>query len=179
MHGYIIYELKKYITERFGEEVWKKINTKENYKYNLIVATKPYPDTDVFNIVNDALEITGEKPNNFLQDFGYYISPVLITNYKAFIKPDWKTIDLLENTENTIHTVVRRDISGTPPRLETRREGNNRIEITYRSARKMCAFAKGIIYGIANHYHEKVLIKEKSCMNKGDEYCLLSIEVQK
>jgi predicted hydrocarbon binding protein len=50
-----------------------------------------------------------------------------------------------------------------------------RVLVTYTSERKLCAVAKGIIQGIASHFQERVVIRERECMLKGAPACLISV----
>ena len=39
--------------------------------------------------------------------------------------------------------------------------------VKYTSQRKLCAVAKGIAQGVANHYGEPLTITKSQCMNEG------------
>ncbi len=39
-----------------------------------------------------------------------------------------------------------------------------------------CAFAEGLIQGAADHFGEMVSIRQRRCMDRGDETCDLEIE---
>jgi Haem-NO-binding len=97
---------------------------------------------------------------------------------RYWIKPDWKTLDLIAHTEETIHHMLRNEGSQTnPPRLQCRRASPDAVVVTYDSPRKMCTLAKGIIKGIAKHYGERVTIGEPTCMLKGEIACELIVTV--
>ena len=46
----------------------------------------------------------------------------------------------------------------------------------YRSPRKLCSFAEGLLLGAADHYGEKLTIEQPLCMKRGDDRCVLEIE---
>jgi len=50
-----------------------------------------------------------------LEDFGALSRRILIDMYWALIEPEWKTLDLLEHTEEAIHKVVRLKNPGAQP----------------------------------------------------------------
>jgi hypothetical protein len=88
------------------------------------------------------------------------------------VKPEWKTLDLIEHTEERIHKIVRlRHTGARPPYLTTERRGPREIVIHYSSARRMCALAKGIARGIARSYNESITIADVRCMHRGDPTC--------
>lgn len=66
--------------------------------------------------------------------------------YAALIPETWGTLELLLNTEQTIHTVVRGTTPGArPPRLKFTQMGPDRLRFAYDSPRRMSALSKGII----------------------------------
>ena len=45
----------------------------------------------------------------------------------------------------------------------------------YRSPRKMCSFAEGLLLGAADHFGERLTIEQPACMKRGDDQCVLEI----
>ena len=98
--------------------------------------------------------------------------------YKSLLDPGWKTLDLIEHTEESIHTVLRaRDDAAEPPHLSVRRDGPRVAVLTYRSHRRLCAVAKGIAHGVAAHFGERLSITEEACMAGGAPACTLRLQV--
>ena len=79
--------------------------------------------------------------------------------YQKLLQPEWKTLDMLENTELTMHKQVRQEHrENSPPVLEVVRLGLNELMIDYVSARRMSGLAVGIVRGVAAYYDEADLI---------------------
>jgi len=96
--------------------------------------------------------------------------------YKNLINPEWGTLDLVENIEDTIHNVVRLQNPGAdPPALQCQRTATNEVMVVYKSKRKFCRLAIGIIKGLAKYYQESISISESSCMLTDDSECKISI----
>lgn len=177
MHGIFLTHFKKYVESLIGgTTAWDNLLKEEKIPKKIYMPISEYPDEEMFMLL-DAIEKKTQTPASvILEDFGTYLVPSLFKMYKEMIKPQWKTLDLIENTEQTIHKVVRIKNPGAhPPKLECKRMSPHEIFFTYRSQRKMCALAKGIMLGIASHYHERIKIAEKSCMNEGDSVCEMSV----
>ena len=88
----------------------------------------------------------------------------------------WRTLEFLESTEETIHRVVRiKDATARPPEIRCERVSPAEVVIHYASERRMCAVARGIARGVADHYGEPVEILEPSCMLRGDAECLIHV----
>lgn len=178
MHGIIFLELKKYVETKLGAEAWSQLLKEAGLEYRFYLATETYADQEALALVSTATRITGNPAAAILEDFGHFIVPDLLKVYGALIKPQWKTLDLLENTESMIHTAVRIGSPGaTPPALACSRPSPDEVVVTYQSPRKMCALAKGIVTGVAEHYNERVLLNETSCMLNGDACCEISVRV--
>jgi predicted hydrocarbon binding protein len=111
-----------------------------------------------------------------LEGFGEFITPKLFSMYRTVISKEWRTLDLVENTESVIHTVVR-SRGGTPPVLSVERKDATELVVSYGSKRKLCALARGIIRGIAKHYGERVTIAEPQCMHTGAKSCRLEVKL--
>jgi len=113
--------------------------------------------------------------DDFLDDFGFYLAAKFIEKYRSYIDSQWKTLELLLNTEQTIHRVVRlKDQFATPPRLKFSQIDENRVCLEYNSPRKLQALARGMIKGVADWYGERVRITER-----GDaETCQFEIAIK-
>lgn len=176
MHGIIFSELKKFVDGKLGPDSWTKLMKESGLKAKVYLSTQEYPDAEINLLVSTASRLTGKNPQAILEEFGEFIVPDLVNIYGSLIKPAWRTLDLIEHTEETIHKVVRIKNPGAhPPELKCTRPSPKEVVITYNSARKMCAVAKGIARGIAKHYREQIMIHESSCMLRGNAVCILSI----
>jgi hypothetical protein len=161
LHGIIHAELKKYVETRHGAAAWKACLEAAALGNKIYMPINSYPDEEAIAIVTAASDLTHTPVEQLLEDFGEFISPDLLSMYRSLIRPDWKTIQLLLHTEETIHRVVRSKNPGAePPKLQFEQLGPNQLKFYYNSPRRLAALAKGIIKGVAKHYGETVLIRE-------------------
>ena len=177
MHGLIFVELKKYVETKYNHETWELLLEKAGLKHQMYMASAVYPDGDAMSLVTLACQATGLSAAVVLEDFGAFIVPDLIEQYKFLVKPEWGLLGFLENTEETIHKIMRFHKGVTPPRLAVQRLGDDRAIIRYSSARKLCPMLKGMVKGSAKYYHEEVTIAETSCMLIGDPECTVTVQV--
>jgi hypothetical protein len=172
VHGIVFGELKQYVTARLGESAWSELLADAAIGPKLYLAIQEYPDEELGAILQAACRRTGLSAATVLQDFGDFIGPHLMQMYRMYILPEWKTLDVIEHTEERVHKMVRLQHRGArPPYLSTTRRGDDAIVIHYSSARRLCAFAKGIAIGIARHYGETLEIRDLTCMQKGAQTC--------
>ena len=172
MHGMIFSELQKYAETKHGKGTWDTLLTKANLPSKMYFPVQEYPDSEIVALVKAASDVTGADANRILQDFGQFIVPSLLKMYGHVLKKQWKTIDVIEHTEGTVHTVVRTQNPGaSPPALNTMRLNPNEVLLIYSSHRRMCALAIGIGHGLAAHFGEKILVNQGMCMHKGAPRC--------
>lgn len=178
MHGIVFNQLQKYVTARLGDDAWRSVLEAADKRGSVYLASTSYPDAELVSLVVAACKITNRPAAAVLEDFGTFLVSDLVQVYGYAIKPEWRTIDLLEHTESSIHTVVRlRDPAAQPPRLVMVRTGPKSVDLTYTSARKLCALAKGIAKGVAAHYREQLHVTETACMLTGASACTMTFAV--
>jgi hypothetical protein len=176
MHGTIFSELKKFVDARLGPDAWRPLVREAGLGARLYVTVSEYPDAEAVALVGAASRTTGMPAQDILEAFGEFIAPDLLGMYRALVRPEWRTLEFLENTENTIHRVVRLQNPGArPPEIRCTRTGPAEVVIHYGSERRMCAVARGIVKGVAAHYGETVTLEEPRCMLRGDEECRLVV----
>ncbi len=177
MHGIVHAELQKFVMARHGRMAWQELLKQSGLGSKSYLVSQHYPDSDVVTLVTTASRMTGTPVPQLLEDFGEFIAPNLVNMYRPLLDPRWRTLDLLEHTERTIHSVVRmRNPGASPPELRCRRLSEGEVRVSYNSARKMCALARGIIRGLARHFGDKLKIEEDACMHRGAPSCEISVK---
>lgn len=178
MHGLIFFYIQKFADEATsGKTTWLKLRDTVTATDNRYLPNEVYPDEDAIELLQKIADTCGEPLPELIERFGEFLAPHLIKVASQNIDPTWRTLDLIENTEDIIHTMVRTAKPGAePPVLETVRHSPNELHLVYSSSRQLCLLAKGITQGLANHYGETILIEETSCMHKGDPFCCLVIQ---
>jgi hypothetical protein len=178
MHGIIFSELKKYVDTKFGGETWNTLLAESGIGSKLYMSVQQYPDQEVVALVTAASRKTAKPAAAILEDFGDFISDDLLAMYPTLVKPSWKTLELLENVEQTIHTVVRaRHPGAQPAQISCTRIGADEVVVTYSSPRRMCPVAKGIILGLGRHFKQRLSTTETACMHRGAAACKLTVKV--
>jgi heme-NO-binding protein len=178
MHGIIFSELKRFVEESVGNGKWPVLLHEAGLARRTYLPTQEYPDAEAFALVAAACRITRLPAATLLESFGTFMVPDLVRLYGSLIDPTWRTLDVLEHTEAAIHRVVRlRNPGAKPPELVCRRERPDEVTIFYRSARKMCGVAIGIVHGLARHYAEDVAVQHGPCMNDGADECVIRVRL--
>jgi predicted Ser/Thr protein kinase len=176
MHGLILLQLQRFAQKQGSVATWDNILREARLPVKAYSPARVYDDEELFALVSAAGRLLNIPTETVLEAFGEFIAPELIGLYGTLIESNWKTLDLIENTERLIHTAVRVGNPGAmPPVLHCIRSTRDEIQIMYSSKRRLCSIAKGIIKGVARHYGEAVNITDDACMQRGDPYCALHV----
>ena len=177
MLGVIFFILQNHMEKHLGASSWGRVASLANLPSKAYSPVAEYPDSEVMASLAAASQLAGKPLGKFLEEFGEALAPELLEMHPGLLEPKWKTLDLVTNAEEIIHSVVRRkNPAAKPPVLRCARYSNDEVHLVYASPRKLCQIAKGIGRGVARHYHEHVSINDQSCMNDGDPYCTIHIE---
>ncbi len=177
MHGLIFFFLQKFIATppsggapltangRVGPT--SRPPTSERY-----LPSGVYPDEAAVAMLGAIADASGESLPDVVERFGEFLAPHLLKVAGTAVDPAWTLLDLIEQTEGIIHSLVRAKNPGAkPPVLETIRHDPHELHLIYTSARRLCRLAQGLIRGMARHYGEAVEIEETSCILRGDPFC--------
>ena len=172
MHGIIFAELQNYAETKHGQGTWNALLRKAGLENRVYLPIKEYPDAEVVALVGAASSMTGLSIAEVLENFGEFIAPSLMKMFGHLLLPNWKTIDVIDHTEGTVHTLVRvKNPGAKPPQLRTVRRGSDEVVLVYTSPRQMCALAIGIGKGLAKHFKETITVKQTTCMHNGAPKC--------
>src|SRR5229473_7558096 len=128
MHGIIFAELRNYAETKHGNGTWNALLEQAKLENKVYMPIREYPDAEVVALVTAASSMTGLPVSALLEDFGEFLAPALLKMFGHLLLPEWKTIDVIDNTEGTIHTVVRVKNPGTkPPDLQTVRRSKDEV----------------------------------------------------
>lgn len=181
MHGLIFFFLQKFIAappSGGASPPWdgrtgpiSRPPTAERY-----LPSGVYPDEAAVAMLGAIADASGESLPDVVERFGEFLAPHLLKVAGTAVDPAWTLLDLIEQTEEIIHSLVRAKNPGAkPPVLETIRHDTRELHLVYTSARRLCRLAQGLIRGMARHYGEAVEIEETSCMLRGDPFCTFVI----
>ena len=178
MHGVIFAELKKFVDANLGGDAWKTLLKEAGLGSRIYLPLRAYPDEELVALVSTASRLTGTPVRDLQKAYGEFIAVGLLKMYRSFLKPEWKTLDVIENTEAQVHTRVRvNEVGAKPPYLDAVRVAPNEVVVYYSSERKLCAVAEGVAIGMAKHFGEAVSVTQPRCMSDGYDKCEIRVVV--
>ncbi|PYX00589.1 MAG: hypothetical protein DMG89_03935 [Acidobacteria bacterium] len=172
MHGIIFSELRNYVEATHGKGTWDVLLTEAGLANRVYMPVREYPDAEIIALVLTGSTMAGRSVAELLEDFGMFLVPMLMKTFGHLLQPQWRTIDVIEHTEPTVHAVVRVKNPGSkPPELRTVRRNKDEVTLFYSSPRKMCSLAIGIVKGLGKHFRETIVTTESRCMHRGAANC--------
>ena len=165
MHGIIFVELKTFVESLLGADAWPTVLKQAGLDPTTVyLPIREYADSDIEALVAACVELLRLPAASVLERFGQYIVPDLVKTYPALIDRKWRTLTLIQNTDQILHKVVRARIKGArPPTLRCESVDAETLRVFYTSHRQLCALARGIMFGVAKHYGERIIVDELHC----------------
>lgn len=172
MHGLIFFYLQKFAeSHSTGAPAGTRssLDALEAHRY---LPSEVYPDADAVQFLQVIADGCSEPLAATARRFGEFIAPHLVKVAGPLIDPRWRTLDLVEHTEDLIHAMIRTTQPGAdPPVLETVRVAADELHLVYASRRQLCLLASGLLRGLARHYGEEIDVEETGCMLHGAAFC--------
>ncbi len=156
VHGSIFFLLKKFIDHNYPPGSWEQFLLKANIEEKDFELTQAYPIEEIGAILHAASLTSGRSVEYLKESFGEYLVPDLFALYALYLRPEWKTREVLLHTEKVMHGAVRKlNSTAHPPILEVTPVSDDLLMVDYFSKRRMGSLAVGIIRGIAKYYKEE------------------------
>lgn len=175
MKGIVFNLLEELVEREFGEDAWDDLLDATGLD-GTYTSLGSYPDAELFSLVGAAAEVTGRAPEELIRWFGRESMPTFVAAHADFFAGHPSTRPFLLTITDLIHPEVRKLYPGAGvPDFEYDTSSDDVLVMYYRSGRRLCTFAEGLIEGAAKHYGEDVAITQPQCMHHGDDHCVLEI----
>ena len=177
MKGIVFNLLEEVVRRELGERAWDDLLASAGSD-GIFTSLGNYPDERMFTLVGAASRAMNQPPEQVVRWFARHCMPLLAAKYPRFFEPHASTRPFLLTLNEIIHPEVRKLYPGAEvPEFDFDTSDEQVLVMGYRSPRKLCAFAEGLIEGAAAHYGEQVEIDQPRCMLRGDAKCLLRVRL--
>lgn len=167
--------LNELVEENYGFIAWEKMLEAADCD-GIFIEAETYPDELVVDLVVAASELTGVPAADLLRTFGEFMAPAFAKNYPVFFENQTSLKSFLLTVDRVIHVEVRKLYAEAHlPEFDYRDELDDELTMLYRSPRKLCHLAEGLIAGCAKHFDQAYELKHDVCMHKGAEECQLEM----
>ena len=176
MKGIVFNLLEQLVTREHGPDAWDDLLDAAGLD-GAYTSLGSYEDAELGALVGAAADALDLPPAGVVRWFGRSAMPLFAESHPHFFTGHHGTRSFLLTVNAMIHPEVRKLYPGAGvPDFQYERDGD-RLVMLYRSDRRMCAFAEGLIEGAADHFGEAVAITQPACMHRGDELCRIEVAV--
>ncbi len=177
MKGIIFTTLNDMLQERHGVSFWEQVlHDVGPASGGIYTSVEDYPDAELFQLVTRAAELLGTGTNALVQDFGHYLFATLARRYPVFVRDQPEFFGFIKSIDGVIHKEVKK-LYHNPnlPSMQCEQIDESHLRLFYRSPRRLCRLACGLIQGAAGHYGERVELEHGTCMHLGADHCVIDI----
>lgn len=178
MQGLIFQELREFIKAKFGSAFWDDIRQQAGVETTIYAPVKAYSDQELLLLVRAVSERLNVSVPSVLETFGRFFVPHFLKTRAYLVDPKWDYLDFFEHTPEMLQQMEKRRLPGSDPAvIVCTRDSPTQLTMSYSSKRKLCGFIRGVMLGMADHYHVKVEIEEPRCVFKGNAECVFVLRV--
>ena len=180
MIGTIFQHLEGFGTEALGQDVWEDLIARTDLTQPDAVYSRLgiYPDSDLFALVGAAVEESGIEVNELVEAFGVYLVKRFSEDYERFFEEAGGLFDFMDSVDRHIHVQVRKlHPHALTPSVKLIRKSADEATLLYRSSRKLCALARGMMRGAADYYGSELTLQELQCMHDGADACQFQLSL--
>lgn len=177
MKGTIFTSLADMVEEHYGLKSWQAmldacpLSTGGSYSSGGI-----YPDKEIMCLVSQLQQRLDVPLDILLRTFGEYLFVSLSKMHVNYLLSKRTARDFILSINDEIHRDIEKLYPGTSfPFLEYTNDIDNNLSLVYRSPRKLCFLAEGLILGVANQYQTDISLIHSKCMHRGDEHCQMDL----
>ncbi len=177
MKGIIFSIFNEMIEEKFGLAMWDRmIEETKPISKGVYTSGQTYNESELFSYVGFLSKITNKAGQELVRSFGSFMATKLPRIYPEFYtKKTFK--EFLKSIDSVIHVEVKKLYPGANlPSFSYEDPAPNKLIMIYKSPRKLCHLAEGLIAGSAQHYQTSYLMKQSQCLHKNDPHCRFEID---
>lgn len=177
MQGIIFTALSDMVIEKLGMDVWDQLLDDANVpSQGVYTSGGRYEDAELLTLVGLLSERTGIAAPDLVRSFGEYLFAKLYASLPPSLQHCTDLRQFLLAIDNTIHKEVKRVYPDSYlPSFSYDDSDANQLTMHYRSKRKLCFAAEGLIAGAAQQFGETVQIDHPVCMHQGADHCCLIV----
>jgi hypothetical protein len=175
MKGIVFLLAGQAVSQIYGEDVWDDI-LDEAGVCGAYTTLGNYPDAELGRIVDAASRALDLPPGVIVRWLGEAMVPAFVQHHHNLfaLHPDARLFILGLNT--IIHPEVHKLYpDAQAPDFAFDASDPHVLSTVYRSERRLCMLAEGLVAGSAAHYGQRVEIGHETCMLRGAAHCQLDL----
>ncbi|MDA8962480.1 heme NO-binding domain-containing protein [Congregibacter sp.] len=169
--------LAEMVEDQLGLQEWNDVLLHANLD-GVYTSSGLYHDSEMLKLVSIISERNNIPADDLVFAFGQFMLPGLVQRYPYLIEPMPDFLSFLESIDDVIHVEVKKLHPGAiTPVFNHKRLAPHQLLLNYRSSRKMCQLAEGLISGAAKHFDTQYDLQHNPCLHTGADHCGFLITV--
>ena len=179
MKGIIFTSLQEMVEDKFGIQEWDGLlENVELPSHCIYTAGGTYDDAELVELVTKLSARSNIPVPKLIEAYGEYLFPILAIKHPQFISKGMSFKEFLQTIDQVIHVEVHKlyPEAGLPAISYEDSGQPDQLVLLYRSPRKFCSLATGLINGASQHFKTPVTINHTKCMHSGSDHCRLELK---
>lgn len=185
MKGVILNLVEEAVVETHGEAVWDAVLGHAGLE-GAWTSLGTYPDDELPRLVAAGSELLGAEPERLARDLGRHAAQGLARRHPDYFARCEGTLPFLRSLDDVVHREVRKlHPDAAPPRFSWSEVGGPvpgggaAMDLHYRSERRLCWLAVGMIEGTASFYGERTEVRHEACQLDDAPRCTLRVTTRR
>lgn len=193
MKGVILNLVEEAVVADHGDETWDAILELAGLE-GAWTSLGSYPDDELPRLVAAGSDLLGTPAEQLARDLGRHASQGLARRHPEHFARSQGTLAFLRTLDDVVHAeVVKLHPDADPPRFSWSVPGPEEtggsapsggsgpavMDVHYRSARRLCWLAVGMIEGTGIVYGEATEVRHEACQLDGAPYCTLRVSTRR
>jgi predicted hydrocarbon binding protein len=178
MKGIIFTLFNQLVEEKIGFSTWNKmLDNVKPVSEGIYTSADTYPDSELFDLIKELSNQSGEKVEDLLFTFGEYALGELAKMFPEFFSGNENLKSFLQSIHGVIHVEVKKLYPDVVlPIITYEDPGPDKLIMIYESPRKLCRLGEGLIEGAAKYYSVEVTLDHTKCLKQGDDHCRFELD---
>ena len=177
MKGIVYTLFQDMVEDEFGLDVWEHLIEHSSLgSEGIYTSVKTYPDEEMVQLITQLAAHTGTPAPDLIEYFGHYLLPSLMGTLPVTINRYSDLWSFMSAIDDVIHMEVQKlSPDALTPEIKVVEYLGDHMDVSYKSPRKLCFLAIGLIKQAGIHFNTPVDVAHKQCMHNDHDHCVLSI----
>jgi hypothetical protein len=182
MKGVVFTAFNDMIEQEIGIEVLDQLlEAVKPESQSINTSLEDFPDEELGAMIAELAVVTGTPIIDLVKPFGQFPFHTLALKHSMFIEAEPDFLSFLKSVEDVIPKEVVKLYPNSNPNLPSliwEQPDARSLILCYRSPRKLCHLAEGLIKGAAERYQVGYEEEHTPCMLDGSDHCRITIRLK-
>jgi hypothetical protein len=171
MKGVLFNIVEDVVSEHLGDALWDQLLTEAGVDHGYTTLGN-YPDAEMTALIEAAAQTLDKPPRHVMVWIGQHAVVQFAKRAPHYFAGHDSIREFLPRLDQIIHPEVRKLYAdASPPDFVCTDHGGAGMTVIYRSHRRLCGLAEGLMQGLADYFHEQLSLEHPECVENGGARC--------